>query len=195
MPLHTWSAPAPVADLAARALSSCSSALSRAFVAAPHPVFELPLAELLAGGGIEAAQMVGWRYLVLDDDRAVGTIEIVASHLGDQPRLRCIESGPAADSTACVLAMAEQHPAIVRVSRVLGLLRVSSIHLQALWLRDADGEERLDRLALIAPAPEGAPTGRLIDARAFLRLARALGARERERAAASSVSWPDLDPE
>lgn len=195
MPLHTWPAPAPVADLAARALSSCGSALSRAFVAAPHPVFDLRLAALLAGSGIKAAQMVGWRYVVLDDDRAVGTLEIVASHLSDQPRLRCIESGPAADSTARMLAMAERHPVIMRGSRVLGLLRVSSIHLQALWLRDADGDERLDRMALIAPAPEGAPTGRLIDARAFLRLARALGTRERARAAASSVPWPDQDPE
>ena len=51
--------------------------LEQLHLAAPHPVFDLTLDDVVAGRGLESAHRSGLRLLVLAGDRAVAAVELV----------------------------------------------------------------------------------------------------------------------
>lgn len=131
-------------------------------LAAPHPVFHLGLDAVRDGGAFESAAMTGWRYLVVEGDEVVATLELSASRPDDAPRFARVGAGRTGPSVVRALRVAERSRALHARPFALGMLRVPSVHAQALWLRDATGEAQHDRFVPLAPAPAGLAEGRLL---------------------------------
>jgi len=116
-------------------------------LAAPHDVYAIGLDRLAAGAGLEAAEVVGQRFLVLDDDRAVASAELTPGG-GFQSN-----EGPFVGATAEAIRAAEDSPDLADGNYELRLLRIPGIYLVALWLRDEDGDGGGDVILPLAPTP------------------------------------------
>lgn len=135
-------------------------------LAAPHPVYELSRDAVARGAGLEAARRTHVRYLLLSGadaaaaaeipagpaDAQGGTAESLAAHVG-------VNEGPFARSTLAAIRAVEADPALQAAGFELRLLRVSALHLVALWLHAGGAAER-DRLVPLDPAPSEVPAGR-----------------------------------
>jgi hypothetical protein len=113
-------------------------------VAAPHDVYSLGLEPLAEGRGLEAAQWVSRRCLVLDGDRPIAAAELPDP---DGSQGFATTEGRFAEATAQAIRAAEETPGEYE----LRLLRVPALYLMALWLKDRDGED--DVLVPLDPAP------------------------------------------
>jgi hypothetical protein len=143
------------------------------WLALPHPVFELaPDREVLT---LDAGRMTAWRYLVMSRNAVVATLEMAVPGNGQQPRLAYMADGPAAASTVRAIGRAERSQALRARRYVLGLLRIPSPQLEAVWLRDGAADGRHDRF-WIAGTPHGPRAERLLDA---AQLRKAAGASKR----------------
>jgi hypothetical protein len=128
-------------------------------VAAPHDVYTVGLAALAAGGGLEAAEPVGRRVLLMRAADAVGTAEL------DDPDGAgglSANEGPFAEATASAIARVESWPEVADGDYELRVLRLPALYLMALWLKDESGER--DLIVPLDPAPAGIEAGRGYDA-------------------------------
>ena len=102
-------------------------------VMAPHPIYAIAVDALLTGKGIEAATLVGWRYLLVEGTTVEKAAEIRISR-GTAVAFYGINSGPAVTSAATALAAAEQLPQVQRRDFDIRFLRIPSLGVKALWL-------------------------------------------------------------
>jgi hypothetical protein len=124
-------------------------------VAAPHDVYTLGLDALASGAGLEAAEPVGQRVLLMRAEEAVATAELADPSAGEG--LSTTE-GPFTESTAATIAAVESWPQVAEGDYELRLLRVPAVYLMALWLKDRSGGD--DLLVPLDPAPAGLEAGR-----------------------------------
>lgn len=117
----------------------------------PHRMFEIDLADLAAGRGVEAARPVGWRWLIHERGRTVGAVE-VAEPVGGPPLARFTE-GPFTTGTDAAVATVRSLPHVERGYYELRLLHIPGLYTVALWLADLAGWQ--DLLVPLAPAPPG----------------------------------------
>jgi hypothetical protein len=116
-------------------------------LAAPHDVYTLGLDEIAAGAPLDAARVVGRRFLVMDGDDAVASAEVAeVDGSGFQSN-----EGPFVAATAAAIAHAESDRELADGSFELRVLRIPALYLMALWLKDDDGGS--DVVIPIAPAP------------------------------------------
>lgn len=148
-------------------------------VVCPHRMFEVDLADLAAGRGVEAARPVGWRWLVHDGEHTVGAVEV--SDGGPGPAARFTQ-GPFTTCTDAAVATIRNLPQIERGYFELRLLHIPGLYTVALWLADLIGWQ--DLLVPLAPAPPGVQPLRAYPAD---ELADALGARSRRLLAAAQA--------
>lgn len=127
-------------------------ALEQLHLAAPHPVFDLTLDDVVAGRGLESAHRCGLRLLVLAGDRAVAAVELVPGP-GPLPVVH-LQLGDLPEANAVALRSAESLAPVLARDHELRLLRISALHLLAVW---AHGES--DILVPLAPAPHGLVAG------------------------------------
>jgi len=144
----------------------------RLYLAAPHPVFNLPLDQLDEDMPFESAVMTGWNYLVISSGATLATIELTASNHHDTPSFCRVTDGRMAKSAARGLVMAERSATVKGGDYVLGMIRVPSIHVHALWLRDGQADGIRDLFALLEPAPIRSATDHLWSPRDFLSILR-----------------------
>jgi hypothetical protein len=131
-------------------------------VAAPHDVYSLGLEDLAAGRGLEAAEWVSRRCLILDGDHPIAAAELPDP---DGANGFTTTEGRFAATTATAIQGAEDAPGEYE----LRLLRIPALYLMALWLKDRNGTD--DVLVPLDPAPaELQPNERYSDQQLLERL-------------------------
>jgi hypothetical protein len=116
----------------------------------PHPVFSAPLERLAAGDRIaDAAELVGWRALLEEDQHVVAAVELAGREPGAGGAV--VNRGGFVESTVTTLRAAERHERAEAERLELRLLRANALYLLALWLRPAEGDD--DLFFPLAPAP------------------------------------------
>jgi hypothetical protein len=128
-------------------------------VAAPHDVYTVGLDALAAGGGLEAAEPVGRRVLLMRGADPVATAEL------DDPEGAgglSANEGPFAEATARAISRVESWPEVADGDYELRVLRLPALYLMALWLKDESGDR--DLVVPLDPAPAGIEAGRGYDA-------------------------------
>jgi hypothetical protein len=118
-------------------------------VAAPHDVYSLGLDALVAGKGLEAAEPVARRVLIMRAADTVATAELDDREGGE---LSATE-GPFAEATASAIARVESWPTVVEGNYELRLLRLPALYFMALWLKDESGNDHV--IVPLDPAPAG----------------------------------------
>lgn len=116
-------------------------------LAAAHDVYNLGLDQIVAGAGIDDAERVGRRFLVLDGDAPVASAEVS----GADGAGFASNEGPFVAATAAAIAHAENDPELADGAYELRVLRIPALYVMALWLRDDDG--RGDVVIPMGPAP------------------------------------------
>jgi hypothetical protein len=139
-------------------------ALSRAdltglALAAPHDVYAVGLDDVVEGATLDAARMVGRRFLVLDGSKAIASVEVADrdARSGFQAN-----EGPYVEATAVAIARAEEDPDLVDGDYEVRLLRIPALYFTGLWLKsDREGSDVVIPLDLapahIAPGQIHAP--------------------------------------
>jgi hypothetical protein len=122
-------------------------------VSAPHAVYSPGVDELAQGRGLSGAEPIATEYLVMDGDMAVATVEQHAGGGGVAST-----EGPFAEATAQAIRGAEHDPALSDGDYELRSLRVPSLYLMAVWLKDLSGDG--DVVIPLAPAPAPLVAGR-----------------------------------
>lgn len=122
-------------------------------LAAPHPVFQLALADVDGPAAFERAAMSGWRYLVTSGKRVIAAAHASARSRGAKASFSHLNEGPFVAATERALALAEAWPEVQDGRYALGLLSVPALYVEALWLRDEDGRDGGDRFVPLDPAP------------------------------------------
>lgn len=146
-------------------LSRCRS---QVHIAAPHPVFNLPLEALDADKPFEAAAMTGWQYLVVSHSAALATVELRAPNRYASPTFCRLTDGPMAKSAARWISKAEKSSVVRNGRYALGMIRTPAIHIHALWLRHELADGTRDLFALLEPAPFGMDTTHFCSPQRFL---------------------------
>lgn len=136
----------------------------------PHPVYVATLDDLAAGKLLDAAKQTGWRYLLVQNDVAVGEAEVGARRAAARTRgtkggaktakleFLGLTHGPFTDATIDALSAAERMPKVAKADYEMRLLKVPAVYLAALWLHGADTDIVI---------PMGDPPGGLKKNRAY----------------------------
>jgi hypothetical protein len=157
------------ADNGAFRLPALRNATGPLELAQPHQVFTLGLADLAAGGGLEAATPTGWRYLVQEGDNVLASAETVATGPGGGQVFSAFNEGRFVASTAEAIQAAQATPQVSQGNYELRLLSVPGLHVMALWLHDTQGTAGTDLLVPLEPSPVDTPTGQPVPAAVLLR--------------------------
>jgi hypothetical protein len=155
MPIVTPELPSDALDGVRRALAATGrfprqprGVLS---LSTPHRVFSVALERLAAGDNIaDAADLVGWRALLEEDERVVAAVELSDREPGKGSVV--VNRGGFVESTATTLRVAERHERADVERLELRLLRANALYLLALWLHPSDGSGD-DLFFPLAPAP------------------------------------------
>jgi hypothetical protein len=136
-------------------------------LAAPHPMYNLGLADVKGRDPLAKARLTAWRYLVLDGEEVVATAEAVQSSPRAKPVFSHTNEGPFVTSAAAAIVAAEQSPGVKAGRYKLTVLRVPALYVMALWLQDSNKKAPEDILIPLDPAPAGLKAGAEMTAEAF----------------------------
>lgn len=165
MPIVTPELPPDAIEATRRALSATGRfprrREGRLSLSSPHPIYTVALERLAAGDRpLEAAELVGWRALLEEDEKVVAAVELPGADAGRAGAL--VNRGAFVESTVAALSAAERHERVVAERRELRLLRVNALYLLALWLHGA-----ADLFVPLAPAPPPLRAGVSYEGAAF----------------------------
>ena len=157
MPLTTGTPPKTcdrIASEAVRGLTDEATEGPVPDIALPHEVYAMGLDDVV-GGDLKKARRTGWRYLVLQGDRAVAAAVVDAPEGKARMQFSHVNSGPFVEETVNAVAQAEGLEAVARGDYEVRLLNIPALYVMALWLHG----ERDD---LLLPMP---PTNESLDAK------------------------------
>jgi hypothetical protein len=117
-------------------------------VSTPHQVFTMGLNDITAGGGLDRAQPVGWRYLVEDGGQLIASAETTLAPDGTQEVSQFTE-GPFVAETDKAVKAVRKLPQLEAAGFELRLLRIPALYVMALWLH----AQATDLLVPLAPSP------------------------------------------
>jgi hypothetical protein len=146
------------------------SARASMTAAAPHPVYRLGLDDLVAGHGLDAAVLAGWRYLLEDGHRVLGFAETTPEK-DTKVAFRAFNTGTFGQATRDAIEAADQLTFVQRDDFEVRVLRVPGLSLTALWLSSATAE---DAFVVLPPAPKSVATNVPLTESALLSLLRPL---------------------
>ncbi len=132
-----------------------AAGLERLVLAAPHHVFTVGLQDLVERG-LEAATATSVRHLILDGGQPVASVE-----LDLDGSFNHVNEGPFVAGTAAAMLAAEAMAEVQAGSFELRVLRISALHVMALWLKDVAGSN--DVLVPLSPGPVRLEPGRPLD--------------------------------
>lgn len=152
-------------DNVARMVGSCTTTRTRqplvadgVELAAPHRVYYLSYGAIKRRE-LSDAYAVGWRFLLMQEDTAIGSAEIA-----ELDSTVSVQLDPFAESTAQAIRDLESSAHGIEPSLDVRFLKVNSFYLRALWLV---AEDR-DTIVPLAPAPLFVTTGGNYTRSAFL---------------------------
>ena len=119
-------------------------------IALSHAVYDLRLADLAQGRGLDAAEETGTRHLLMCGEEAVAAVEDSLGMGSADPV--DLNTGRFARSTADAVRLLESQEAVKGGSYELRLLRIAALHLVALWLK-SDDTAAPDLVLVLPPAP------------------------------------------
>lgn len=161
MPLTTGTPPKKCDQLASGAVHGLTDGGGGAIgegeapgIALPHEVYAMGLDAVIAGD-LKAARRTGWRYLVVQGDRAVAAAVVDAPEGKSRMQFSHVNSGPFVEETVNAVSQAEGLEAVARGDYEVRLLNIPALYVMALWLHG----ERDD---LLLPMP---PTNENLDAK------------------------------
>jgi hypothetical protein len=137
-------------------------------LAAPHPVFNLHLRSVRAGGNFERAVLTGWRFFLVTGGEVAGMVEASATYREEKPRFARVSYGRMTRCASDNLASAEADDAVQKGDFVLGMLRLPAVHVHALWFRDAYAVGRRDLFMPLEPSHSAVTPGRVLRAEEFM---------------------------
>jgi len=149
-------------------------------ISLPHQVFLLHADDVLGGATIESSEPVAWRYLV-DQQAPPGgapakaTAEVSATESGH--RFTHIQQGWIGEATLKVVQSVASRPEVAQGSFDLRLLRIPSLLVDALWLKNNRPGE--DLVQPIASADKALDPALLYSASEFLIRLRDIASRKR----------------
>lgn len=117
-------------------------------VAAPHPVYVMGLIDVAEGTHLSNARLVGWRYLVLNDERSLAAVEVNTDNAEQQVQFSSINQGRFVESTLEAIAFAEGLDEVREEDFELRLLEIPALYVVSLWLQ---GNRAI--LIPLAPSP------------------------------------------
>lgn len=100
--------------------------------AAPHQVYSVGLRDLAAGRLLAAAQLRGWRYIVLKDERPLSSAELRGG--AEAVTFSNFNHGPFVASTVEGVGRAEALDAVQQEDFEMRVLEVPGLYIVALWL-------------------------------------------------------------
>jgi hypothetical protein len=174
MPLRVTEPPAGVAAAVQSALRQRAerghfrtAALARSrrsqfALTAPHEVYGLTLQNLAGGRGLEAASLLGWRYLIQSGERAIAAAELPS---GAAVESLVLNEGPFVGATVEAITTAERLQQLEQASYALRLLKIPALYVIALWLRRDDGAE--DLIIPIGQTDPAVESGRVYSGKDF----------------------------
>ncbi|MEU8326411.1 hypothetical protein AB0C33_49285 [Nonomuraea sp. NPDC048881] len=118
-------------------------------VSTPHRVFALLVKDIEAGGGLEVAQPVGWRFLLESGGKVLAGAEVAETPDRTFPPTFYRSSSVGATATAVKAARAL--PQLEMAGFDLRLLQIPELYQTALWLHSPN----TDLLIPLAPSPIG----------------------------------------
>ena len=156
-----------VAELAGRTVFR-DRALTRAdpaalAVAVPHDVYLIGLGDLAGGASLDAATVVGRRFLVMDGDRPIAAAELADQERGTGFQLN---EGPYVEATAAAIEHAESDPDLADDDYEVRLLRIPALYFMGLWLKSEQPDA--DVVIPLDPAPAPLEAGRKYTAAGIL---------------------------
>ncbi len=104
----------------------------------PHPVFVLDDDELLAGNGLNAAQLVGWQFLAKAAGARAYAIEVQGRLDGKDCRFANLAHGPFVDGLCQTLENPDLQEQLRDGGAQLAVVAVSELGVQAAWFRTAN---------------------------------------------------------
>ena len=122
----------------------------------PHPVFVAPLAALVKGRLLEAAQQTGWRVLLVQGEQPVAEVELSGKSQrgakgGSALKAISLTRGPFTEATIEALSVAEKLPRVAKAKYELRFLKAPAVYFAALWLH----REKQDVLIPMVDPPGG----------------------------------------
>lgn len=108
-------------------------------LAAPAPVYNLDLVDVVGAKGLKGARRVGWRHLVLQGDSVIAATEVPEASARQTPSAAYEESSYA---TNCPLALeaAEALEEVAKHDFEVRMLRIPALSTMALWLHGTAGD-------------------------------------------------------
>jgi hypothetical protein len=108
-------------------------------LAAPAPVYNLDLVDVVGPKGLKGARRVGWRHLVLQGDSVIAATEVPEASARQTPSAAYEESSYA---TNCPLALeaAEALEEVAKHDFEVRMLRIPALSTMALWLHGTAGD-------------------------------------------------------
>jgi hypothetical protein len=143
-------------------------------VTKPHPVYSLGLDDLAAGKGLESAQLVAWRYLVVENNQIRQAAEVIPDP-GGGSRFSTVTTGFIAGAEQA-FAQAEKLPEVVAGNYEIRALQAPAVYVMALWLKDLNGTQ--DRFILLPPVLPPLQSGTVYNASDLLSVLQQKAARK-----------------
>jgi hypothetical protein len=104
-------------------------------VAVPHPVYVMGLESIATGAPLSTATLVGWRYLLLGDDRSLAAAEVNTDNAEERVEFSHVNQGPFVESTIAGIAFAEGLDEVRETDFELRLLKIPALYVVSLWLQ------------------------------------------------------------
>lgn len=114
----------------------------------PFPIYTYPLDELCSDLEPQPPRLVGWRYLLVDQDQVVEVADVAQDAAGGAPKFLGLSRGRVVQATTEAVAIAEQ---VAGAQFELRGLEVPSVYASALWLKAQRPSE--DRFIPMSPLP------------------------------------------
>jgi hypothetical protein len=124
-------------------------------LAAPHDVYSLGLTDIAEGASLDAATVVGRRFLVMDGSAPIASAELSDSETGAGFQTN---EGPYVEATATAIARAEVDPQLANDDFEIRVLRIPALYFMGLWLKNDRGGA--DVVIPLDPAPAPLEAGR-----------------------------------
>lgn len=106
----------------------------------PYAIYSIPLDDIVLKG-LDAAELIGWRYLIVSGQNVTQAAEIFTKR-GGAPRLNALTTSHARQMED-VFAKAEALPQVAKADYEIRSLRVPALYVTALWLKDLQGNADL----------------------------------------------------